>query len=92
MGDILVFGQPKVTAAVILFQKSLLRMIRRDFGRLMDKRGYGILSKIFSFGTKNKCPELVWLQTAIVLKLRSSLAQKKTAERKIVENSFFLKI
>ncbi len=34
----------------------------------------------FSFGTKNKCPELDWLQTAIVPKL---MAQKKTAERKI---------
>ncbi len=33
---------------------------------------------------ENKCPELVWLQTAIVSKLRSSLAQKKTAKRKNV--------
>jgi hypothetical protein len=46
----------------------------------------------FSFGTKNKCPELVWLQTAIVPKLRSSLAQKTTAERKIVKKiAFFVK-
>jgi hypothetical protein len=59
---------------------------------MMDKRGYGILSKYnccFSFGTKNKCPELVWLQTAIVPKLRNSLAKKKTAERKIVKKIAF---
>ncbi len=34
---------------------------------------------------------MVWLQTAIVPKLRSSLAQKKTAERKIVKKIAFFK-
>jgi hypothetical protein len=31
MGDILVFGQPKVTAAVILFQKSLFKNDKEGF-------------------------------------------------------------